>query len=185
MADQNFMDLASKSSSAISETDYLLGVNASEAYRMLIKDLAEVILNKLTSKTYSGLNTSAKNFVTAINEVNNNLKDGIKVEQGAASVNSTYITGGNCTYWKFGKVVSFRCTGTLSYTKLPLNSFAEVITGLPASPVQNFAVNLVPLTEDNVYGCTPVFMNGGVSIQKSRSFNGQYYVYISGTYVCS
>ncbi|MFQ7287627.1 MAG: hypothetical protein ACLRPV_01220 [Lacrimispora saccharolytica] len=50
MADQNFMDLASKTASGITGTDYMMLVNNSEAYKALVNDVAEAILGKLTSK---------------------------------------------------------------------------------------------------------------------------------------
>ena len=70
MADQNFMDLASKTASGIAGTDYMMLVNNSEAYKALVNDVAEAILSKLTSKSFSGLETTAKNFIGALNELN-------------------------------------------------------------------------------------------------------------------
>lgn len=70
MADQNFMDLASKTASGIGGTDYMMLVNNSEAYKALVNDVAEAILSKLTSKSFSGLETTAKNVIGALNELN-------------------------------------------------------------------------------------------------------------------
>lgn len=70
MADQNFMDLASKTASGITGTDYMMLVNNSEAYKALVNDVAEAILGKLTSKSFSGLETKAKNVIGALNELN-------------------------------------------------------------------------------------------------------------------
>lgn len=70
MADQNFMDLASKTASGIAGTDYMMLVNNSEAYKALVNDVAEAILSKLTSKSFSGLKTTAKNVIGALNELN-------------------------------------------------------------------------------------------------------------------
>ena len=72
MADQNFMDLASKTASGITGTDYMMLVNNSEAYKALVNDVAEAILGKLTSKSFSGLETTAKNLISAVNELNSN-----------------------------------------------------------------------------------------------------------------
>lgn len=74
MADQNFMDLASKTASGIQGTDYMMLVNNSEAYKALVNDVAEAILSKLTSKSFSGLETTAKNVIGALNELNSNFK---------------------------------------------------------------------------------------------------------------
>lgn len=73
MADQNFMDLASKTASGITGTDYMMLVNNSEAYKALVNDVAEAILGKLTSKSFSGLETTAKNVIGALNELNSNI----------------------------------------------------------------------------------------------------------------
>lgn len=73
MADQNFMDLASKTASGIAGTDYMMLVNNSEAYKALVNDVAEAILSKLTSKSFSGLETTAKNVIGALNELNRDL----------------------------------------------------------------------------------------------------------------
>lgn len=70
MADQNFMDLASKTASGIAGKDYMMLVNNSEAYKALVNDVAEAILGKLTSKSFSGLETTAKNVIGALNELN-------------------------------------------------------------------------------------------------------------------
>ena len=70
MADQNFMDLASKTASGMGGTDYMMLVNNSEAYKALVNDVAEAILGKLTSKRFSGLETTEKNVIGALNELN-------------------------------------------------------------------------------------------------------------------
>ena len=82
MADQNFMDLASKTASGIAGTDYMMLVNNSEAYKALVNDVAEAILSKLTSKSFSGLETTAKNVIGALNELNSNI-DSAAYERGA------------------------------------------------------------------------------------------------------
>lgn len=79
MADQNFMDLASKTASGIAGTDYMMLVNNSEAYKALVNDVAEAILSKLNSKSFSGLKTTAKNVIGALNELNSNMKNSKKI----------------------------------------------------------------------------------------------------------
>lgn len=78
MADQNFMDLASKTASGITGTDYMMLVNNSEAYKALVNDVAEAILGKLTSKSFSGLETTAKNVIGALNELNSKMLENAK-----------------------------------------------------------------------------------------------------------
>lgn len=81
MADQNFMDLASKTASGITGTDYMMLVNNSEAYKALVNDVAEAILGKLTSKSFSGLETTAKNVIGALNELNSKSLLGYKLRE--------------------------------------------------------------------------------------------------------
>ena len=92
MADQNFMDLASKTASGIAGTDYMMLVNNSEAYKALVNDVAEAILGKLTSKRFSGLETTAKNVIGALNELNSKILIGenkryIKVVSNSSDLN--------------------------------------------------------------------------------------------------
>ena len=92
MADQNFMDLASKTASGITGTDYMMLVNNSEAYKALVNDVAEAILGKLTSKSFSGLETTAKNVIGALNELNSKILIGankryIKVVSNSSALN--------------------------------------------------------------------------------------------------
>lgn len=92
MADQNFMDLASKTASGIAGTDYIMLVNGSEAYKALVNDVAEAILGKLTSKSFSGLETTAKNVIGALNELNSKILIGenkryIKVVSNKSALN--------------------------------------------------------------------------------------------------
>lgn len=149
--------------------------------RALFSGIWTWIVKKLNDTSISQLKTTQKTVIKAVNEIH----DDLEITQGNATVNPTYITDGNCVYWKSGKIVTFRCTGTISFTNLPKGSWTEVITGLPATPQQNIAVNLDVLTEDNVYGVSAVFMNGTINLNKSRAFNGTYYGYISGSYVCN
>lgn len=88
MADQNFMDLASKTASGIGGTDYMMLVNNSEAYKALVNDVAEAILSKLTSKSFSGLETTAKNVIGALNELNSNKAESINnyLDAGGQSI---------------------------------------------------------------------------------------------------
>ena len=86
MADQNFMDLASKTASGITGTDYMMLVNNSEAYKALVNDVAEAILGKLTSKSFSGLETTAKNVIGALNELNSKTRGFFKNISAIASI---------------------------------------------------------------------------------------------------
>lgn len=70
MADQEIMGLSTKS--AVSDSDFAMLFNDQEAYKALVSDVADAILNKLTSKSFSGLQTSAKNVISALNELNSN-----------------------------------------------------------------------------------------------------------------
>lgn len=64
----NFASLPEKATPA--SGDMFLMEDSEDTKKINYDKLADAILNKLTSKTYSGLETTAKNFVTAINELN-------------------------------------------------------------------------------------------------------------------
>ena len=64
----NFASLPSKTSP--SNADMFLLEDTEDTKKINYGALADAILNKLTSKTYSGLDTSAKNLVSALNELN-------------------------------------------------------------------------------------------------------------------
>ena len=68
----NFASLPSKTSP--SNADMFLLEDTEDTKKINYSALADAILNKLTSKTYSGLDTSAKNLVSAINELNSKTK---------------------------------------------------------------------------------------------------------------
>lgn len=94
MADQNFMDLASKTASGIAGTDYMMLVNNSEAYKALVNDVAEAILGKLTSKSFSGLETTAKNVIGALNELNSKILIGVNTRYIKVVSNSSEFNWG-------------------------------------------------------------------------------------------
>lgn len=98
MADQNFMDLASKTASGIAGTDYMMLVNNSEAYKALVNDVAEAILGKLTSKSFSGLETRAKNVIGALNELNSKKTQGDAKIVGLTNISSIKITNISSLY---------------------------------------------------------------------------------------
>lgn len=76
-AEQNITALPVKTSSGIAATDYLLGIDSAEGYRMLIQDLGDYIINHV-SATLGG---SAQTLAAAIGSTYN-------------LVNSTAITSG-------------------------------------------------------------------------------------------
>lgn len=89
----NFASLPSKTSP--SNADMFLLEDTEDTKKINYSALADAILNKLTSKTYSGLDTSAKNLVSAINELNSKtLNNGIKNQNSS----KTYKLSSGCSY---------------------------------------------------------------------------------------
>lgn len=75
----NFASLPSKTSP--SNADMFLLEDTEDTKKINYSALADAILNKLTSKTYSGLDTSAKNLVSALNELNSNcIKSTVRIQ---------------------------------------------------------------------------------------------------------
>ena len=128
MADQNFMDLASKTASGITGTDYMMLVNNSEAYKALVNDVAEAILSKLTSKSFSGLETTAKNVIGALNELNS---------KKAESVNGYTDASGQSIF----DVIKPASTNNGIYTYTNINDIPE-----SSNPKNNF-VRVIKMRE--------------------------------------
>lgn len=85
MADQNITALPKKTPV---DGDYLLGIGTSEEYQMLLSDLADVILNKLTSKTFA-LDVGTSTLISALNTLNSNIASGLKTIEFALNAGSS------------------------------------------------------------------------------------------------
>lgn len=94
MADQAITALPKKTysgSSQIASTDYLLGIDSAEGYQMLIQDLGEYIINRVTAS----LAGSTQTLASAISALNSNL---LSVRGTSIPANSDLNT-----YTSFGK----------------------------------------------------------------------------------
>lgn len=89
----NFASLTEKTTPA--SGDMFLMEDSEDTKKINYDKLADAILNKLTSKTYSGLETTAKNFVTAINELNSKSKRLVADVKVLGFNNKRYITISN------------------------------------------------------------------------------------------
>lgn len=72
MADQPINGLPKKTT--VADTDSLLMIGASEEYQIDYGKLADALLNKLTSKTFT-LDQGIKTLIAALNELNSNTND--------------------------------------------------------------------------------------------------------------
>lgn len=125
MADQNFMDLASKTASGITGTDYMMLVNNSEAYKALVNDVAEAILGKLTSKSFSGLETTAKNLISAVNELNSKSQfEQINLDLDTLQDSNQRIVVGTISTSSDGK---YPAAGIFVHIKATNNAFSQFI----------------------------------------------------------
>lgn len=128
MADQNFMDLASKTASGITGTDYMMLVNNSEAYKALVNDVAEAILGKLTSKSFSGLETTAKNVIGALNELNSKITYDYYDEGKNYNLDNLFINSAESP----GEIIRYFRNlnlGTNTGAELPINATTAIIIG--------------------------------------------------------
>lgn len=103
----NFASLPEKTTPA--SGDMFLMEDSEDTKKINYDKLADAILNKLTSKTYSGLETTAKNFVTAINELNSKSEEGYL--QGHSVVNKQLNDANIDEVWINGFYVMVNPTG--------------------------------------------------------------------------
>lgn len=67
MADQNITELPVKTSSGITSSDYMLGIDSAEGYQMLIRDLGDYIIRNVQVNTIAGSNQTLKNALDTLN----------------------------------------------------------------------------------------------------------------------
>lgn len=67
MADQNITELPVKTSSGITSSDYMLGIDSAEGYQMLIRDLGDYIIRNVQVNTIAGSNQTLKSALDALN----------------------------------------------------------------------------------------------------------------------
>lgn len=130
------------------------------------------------------------NIQTLINYMNNDIAYHT-VTQGLATVNSDYITDGNCAYWKCGNVVTFRLAATINLTGITaVDGDVIICSGLPVTPVQNIAFPMQIIRDTSYvlpeYIC--ILQNGNIILNTAignKDTKGIFYGYIAGSYVCS
>ena len=67
MSDQNITELPVKTSSGITSSDYMLGIDSAEGYQMLIRDLGDYIIRNVQVNTIAGSNQTLKNALDTLN----------------------------------------------------------------------------------------------------------------------
>ena len=67
MADQNITELPVKTSSGMTSSDYMLGIDSAEGYQMLIKDLGDYIIRNVQVNTIAGANQTLKSALDTLN----------------------------------------------------------------------------------------------------------------------
>lgn len=133
MADQAITALPKKTysgSSQIASTDYLLGIDSAEGYQMLIQDLGEYIINRVTAS----LAGSTQTLASAISALNSNLNN-IGSTSSSVSVSSTraiLLEGGAYTAGKL-LVIQFTFKAIVSASNSP--SVANILSHLPCDAV--------------------------------------------------
>ena len=72
MADQNITELPVKTSSGITSSDYMLGIDSAEGYQMLIRDLGDYIIRNVQVNTIAGANQTLKSALDTLNSKTSN-----------------------------------------------------------------------------------------------------------------
>ena len=76
MADQNITELPVKTSSGITSSDYMLGIDSAEGYQMLIRDLGDYIIRNVQVNTIAGSNQTLKSALDTLNSKTYSLSGG-------------------------------------------------------------------------------------------------------------
>ena len=134
MADQAITALPKKTysgSSQIASTDYLLGIDSAEGYQMLIQDLGEYIINRVTAS----LAGSTQTLASAISALNSNTTPQTKTVSYTAGEN---INVRALTCVKLGKLVelNFYFDATEQITNNA--HIVDITDGLP-KPIGSYA----------------------------------------------
>ncbi len=103
--------------------------------------MSKIVMDKIDFTNKQGnpvndknLNKIQENAENAINEVQTNLENTMKVSTGKGTINSTYVSNAENNHWeRVGKIVTFAFTITAKGT---WGTTTEFITGLP-KPVAN------------------------------------------------
>ena len=155
MADQAITALPKKTysgSSKIAATDYLLGIDSAEGYQMLIQDLGEYIINKVTA-SLAGSNQTLAAAISALNS-NSYLLKGAQRIANNTNIN-TITTPGNYQ-------VTFASDAT-TMTNLPYGTAGILKVEKSGYASDNYVRQIYKLfdTADAVYVRSTV--NGGSS----------------------
>lgn len=170
MADQAINTLPKKTT--VADTDALLMIGTSEEYQIDYGELADAILNKITSKSFT-LDQGSKTLVAALNELNSNTK---KL--------STYnipkpsdIDGATISIWtvivkKVGRITSIQFNIQGDITKLntfiTLFNLEEKYRPLSGTQHNYITQNGIPMILSlNATGDVQIYANGSNKIENT------------------
>lgn len=133
MADQNITELPVKTSSGITSSDYMLGIDSAEGYQMLIRDLGDYIIRNVQVNTIAGSNQTLKNALDTLNSNTYSLKE-TKTIPDNSDLN-TFITEG---------CYSVGNNGAASLTHCPHNyAFKMIVERCLDSPTNWFRQTII------------------------------------------
>lgn len=124
MADQNITELPVKTSSGMTSSDYMLGIDSAEGYQMLIKDLGDYIIRNVQVNTIAGANQTLKSALDTLNS---------KSYQG---VTTEYATG--LYVYKRGNVGFLKITDPKNLTSNANTTIATIPTGYRPDTAYSF-----------------------------------------------
>ena len=112
MADQNITELPVKTSSGMTSSDYMLGIDSAEGYQMLIKDLGDYIIRNVQVNTIAGANQTLK---SALDTLNSKTDVGITAAEGVqlSSTSKICVTGTYIFIYVKGKALETKTNAQL------------------------------------------------------------------------
>ena len=177
MADQAITALPKKTysgSSKIAATDYLLGIDSAEGYQMLIQDLGEYIINRVTA-SLAGSNQTLAAAISALNS-----KETLNITTSTGTWPSE-ITLHSASYaYRFNNVVMIHLNFKIvSDTKKSL-----IIEGvLPESMRPNSDVYAMGGDGDTDGICQPFMIRSDGKISMWNTKTGTTYLQADATYI--
>ena len=151
MADQKITELPIKGTSSINLADYLLGIDSSEGYQMLISDLAKKIIESYTGSSIAGSSQALK---TALDDLATNTAGNLATVESSTTASKAYAVG---DYLVLGGVL-YKVTSAISS-----GSTITVGTNVVAAAIADDVSDISNKIGNTTMGTTATTITGAIA----------------------